>query len=129
MTTASVTAPAKVNLTLHVTGQRADGYQLLDSLGWVLFKRGDYDGAVVHLERAAELSPTDPVINDHLGDALWAVGREAEAAFHWQRALSFDPVDQDAVRIRAKLDRGLDAVLAEERAAIAAPVGVTGDDS
>lgn len=25
-------APAKVNLTLHVTGQRADGYHLLDSL-------------------------------------------------------------------------------------------------
>ena len=25
-------APAKVNLTLHVTGRRADGYHLLDSL-------------------------------------------------------------------------------------------------
>ena len=25
-------APAKVNLALHVTGQRADGYHLLDSL-------------------------------------------------------------------------------------------------
>ncbi|MEP4196685.1 MAG: 4-(cytidine 5'-diphospho)-2-C-methyl-D-erythritol kinase [Aliishimia sp.] len=28
----SVLAPAKINLTLHVTGQRADGYHLLDSL-------------------------------------------------------------------------------------------------
>ncbi|WP_227267606.1 4-(cytidine 5'-diphospho)-2-C-methyl-D-erythritol kinase [Roseobacter weihaiensis] len=28
----SVFAPAKINLTLHVTGQRADGYHLLDSL-------------------------------------------------------------------------------------------------
>ncbi len=27
-----VFAPAKINLTLHVTGQRADGYHLLDSL-------------------------------------------------------------------------------------------------
>ena len=25
-------APAKINLTLHVTGRRADGYHLLDSL-------------------------------------------------------------------------------------------------
>lgn len=25
-------APAKINLTLHVTGQRGDGYHLLDSL-------------------------------------------------------------------------------------------------
>ncbi|MCB1388861.1 MAG: 4-(cytidine 5'-diphospho)-2-C-methyl-D-erythritol kinase [Rhodobacteraceae bacterium] len=28
----SAVAPAKINLTLHVTGQRADGYHLLDSL-------------------------------------------------------------------------------------------------
>jgi 4-diphosphocytidyl-2-C-methyl-D-erythritol kinase len=32
MTTVEVFAPAKVNLTLHVTGQRDDGYHLLDSL-------------------------------------------------------------------------------------------------
>ncbi|MFN4099939.1 MAG: 4-(cytidine 5'-diphospho)-2-C-methyl-D-erythritol kinase [Pararhodobacter sp.] len=31
-------APAKINLTLHVTGQRADGYHLLDSL--VVFAEG-----------------------------------------------------------------------------------------
>ncbi|WP_320178236.1 4-(cytidine 5'-diphospho)-2-C-methyl-D-erythritol kinase [Roseovarius pacificus] len=32
MTTIEAFAPAKVNLTLHVTGQRADGYHALDSL-------------------------------------------------------------------------------------------------
>lgn len=32
MTTVEVFAPAKINLTLHVTGRRADGYHLLDSL-------------------------------------------------------------------------------------------------
>lgn len=32
MTTVDVFAPAKINLTLHVTGQRDDGYHLLDSL-------------------------------------------------------------------------------------------------
>ena len=32
MTRLTATAPAKVNLTLHVTGQRTDGYHLLDSL-------------------------------------------------------------------------------------------------
>lgn len=32
MTRVSVLAPAKVNLSLHVTGQRADGYHLLDTL-------------------------------------------------------------------------------------------------
>lgn len=37
MTTAEVFAPAKINLALHVTGQRPDGYHLLDSL--VVFAR------------------------------------------------------------------------------------------
>jgi 4-diphosphocytidyl-2-C-methyl-D-erythritol kinase len=32
MTTVRVFAPAKINLTLHVTGRRPDGYHLLDSL-------------------------------------------------------------------------------------------------
>ena len=32
MTTVRVFAPAKINLTLHITGQREDGYHLLDSL-------------------------------------------------------------------------------------------------
>lgn len=40
MTTIKGSAPAKVNLTLHVTGQRSDGYHLLDSL--VVFA-GVYD--------------------------------------------------------------------------------------
>lgn len=42
MTAARVFAPAKINLTLHVTGRRADGYHELDSL--VVFARdaGDW---------------------------------------------------------------------------------------
>ena len=56
------------------------------------------------------------MINDHLGDAYWAVGRVIEAEFQWNRALSFDPTEADAERIRQKLDIGLDAALAAEGA-------------
>ncbi len=47
MTTVKAFAAAKINLTLHVTGQRADGYHLLDSL--VMF--ADV-GDVIHIEVA-----------------------------------------------------------------------------
>ncbi|HSF96594.1 MAG TPA: tetratricopeptide repeat protein [Thermohalobaculum sp.] len=93
-----------------------DGF-IVDSLGWVLYRLGDFAGAVEHLERAVELQPVDPVINDHFGDALWMIGRRVEARFQWKRALSFEPEDDDAVRIRRKLAEGLDAVMAEEAAA------------
>ena len=46
-----VKAPAKVNLYLHVTGKRPDGYHLLDSL--FAFAA---DGDVITVEPAAELS-------------------------------------------------------------------------
>jgi tetratricopeptide (TPR) repeat protein len=92
-----------------------DGY-ITDSLGWVLYRTGDYAGAVEWLEKAVELAPYDPVINDHLGDALWMVGRRLEAAFQWRRARSLDPEPEELERIKRKLDVGLDAVLADEAA-------------
>lgn len=95
------------------------GY-IVDSLGWVLFRLGRYEEAVEHMERAVELMAVDPVVNDHLGDVYWAVGRYREAEFQWKRALSFvdedDPGDAEPVRIRRKLDVGLDVVLEEEGA-------------
>ncbi|WP_090114805.1 tetratricopeptide repeat protein [Limimaricola pyoseonensis] len=87
---------------------------IVDSLGWAQFKLGRFDEAVANLERAAELEPVDPTVNDHLGDGYWAVGRLTEARFQWQRALSFDPDAGQAQRIRAKLEKGLDAVLEAE---------------
>lgn len=92
------------------------GY-ILDSLAWALFRLGRYDEALDPMEQASLLEPVDPVVTDHLGDVYWMVGRTLEAQFQWRRALSFDPADKDALRIRRKLEVGLDAVVAEEEAA------------
>ena len=107
-----------------VAGEPNSGY-IVDSLGWVQFRTGKYSDAVVNLERAAELMAVDPVVNDHLGDAYWAVGRKIEAEFQWKRALSFDPDEPEAVRIRRKLEVGLDIVREEEGAA---PIKVSAQD-
>lgn len=56
-TTVEAFAPAKVNLTLHVTGRRADGYHLLDSL--VVFA-GVGDRLSVSLDRKASFDVTGP---------------------------------------------------------------------
>lgn len=93
---------------------RPDSGFIADSLGWVLFKLGKFQDAVEPMERAVELMPDDPVVNDHLGDVYWKVGRKREASFQWSRAISFDPAEEDLVRIRRKLEIGLDGVQAEE---------------
>ena len=83
-----------------------DGY-IVDSLGWALYRMGDFEEAVSELERAVELRPEDPIINDHLGDAYWKVGRRAEARFQWHRALSLKPEADLVAGIQAKIERGL----------------------
>ena len=83
-----------------------DGY-IVDSLGWVLYRLGDFKGAVTQLERAVELRSQDPTINDHLGDAYWRVGRYNEARFQWQRALALKPEPDQILAIEGKLARGL----------------------
>lgn len=105
-----------------VAGRPDDG-AITDSLGWAQYRLGRYEEAVATMERAIELMPVDPVVNDHLGDVYWAVGRVREAEFQWKRALSFDPdTEEEATRIRRKLEVGLDAVLREEGAE---PLAVT----
>ena len=80
---------------------------IVDSLGWALYRIGDYDEAVAQLERAVELEPLDPTVNDHLGDAYWRVGRRNEAMFQWRRALNLDPETDRVAIIEDKIARGL----------------------
>ncbi|WP_448206089.1 tetratricopeptide repeat protein [Azospirillum sp. sgz302134] len=96
-----------------------DGY-IVDSLGWALYRTGDFEGAVDKLERAVELKPTDATINDHLGDAYWRVGRRVEARFQWNRALRTADEDPLKDQIRVKLDQGL----TDRKAAEVAPAKV-----
>ena len=93
---------------------RPDSGAIADSLGWVYYRLGRYDEAEAAMETAVKLLPVDPILSDHFGDVLWVVDRKREARFQWRRALSYGPEAQDAARIRDKLARGLDAVLADE---------------
>jgi tetratricopeptide (TPR) repeat protein len=97
---------ARGMIELAVKKRPRDGY-IIDSLGWVLYRLGDMDGAVRNLERAVSLRPEDPTINDHLGDIYWKVNRKDEARFQWKRALSLDPEKEEIPKIQKKLENGL----------------------
>lgn len=100
----------------RAVAQRPDSGYIIDSLAWGYFLAGRYADAVEPMERASLLEPVDPTVTDHLGDVYWAVGRKLEANFQWRRALSFNPTEELATRIRRKLEIGLDEVLKEEGA-------------
>lgn len=101
--------------------QRPNDGAIIDSLGWALYRTGDNMGAVAALETAIGLLPQDPVINDHLGDAYWQVGRKREARFQWRRALLFKPETALVTGIEKKLDSGLDHGANQRLASPSAP--------
>ncbi|MGO4738316.1 tetratricopeptide repeat protein [Bosea sp. 2KB_26] len=84
-----------------------DGY-ITDSLGWAYYRLGRYTEATRELERAMELRPSDPVINDHLGDVYWRVDRKLEAVFQWNAARDLSPEPEDLVKIKHKIEKGLE---------------------
>ncbi|MDG1020589.1 MAG: tetratricopeptide repeat protein [Emcibacteraceae bacterium] len=96
---------AKKMLIRAVELRPNDGY-IVDSLGWALYKIGDYEEAVPVLERAAQLETQDWAINDHLGDAYWTVGRKNEARFQWRHALSLSPDEDKIDLIKSKIKDG-----------------------
>jgi tetratricopeptide (TPR) repeat protein len=63
---------------------------ILDSKGWVLFRRGDAAGALDTLQKAFSLR-ADPEIAAHLGEVLWALGRRNEAEKTWGEAMKAHP--------------------------------------
>ncbi|MEF3167768.1 MAG: tetratricopeptide repeat protein [Deltaproteobacteria bacterium] len=81
-----------------------DGF-VMDSLGWVLFKKGRYDEAVQHLKRARELAGGDPTISEHLGDAYYKAGQLDEAIKAYQEAMDLLTGEStgDIKRIKRKI--------------------------
>jgi Flp pilus assembly protein TadD len=90
---------------------RPDDAAITDSLGWTYFLSGDVPKAITTLENAAAGEPSDPTINEHLGDAYWTIGRRYEARFAWRAALVFAEA-VDAARLRSKIDQGWSPALA-----------------
>jgi tetratricopeptide (TPR) repeat protein len=79
-----------LSLRPHADREFHDNACYIDSLGWVLYQRGQYDEAKKQLEYAASLPDgNDPVIWDHLGDVCAALGEPAGAIQAWRKALDF----------------------------------------
>ncbi len=67
-----------------------DSPALLDSLGWLAFRRGDLDTALEKL-RAAHSALDDPEVAAHLGEVLWMRGDQAAARSIWHEARKREP--------------------------------------
>ncbi|SEI03910.1 tetratricopeptide repeat protein [Pseudomonas fuscovaginae UPB0736] len=78
-----------------------DDPAVLDSLGWVNFRLGNLDEAERLLRQALERFP-DQEVAAHLGEVLWANGKQGEARKIWGKFLKDQP---DSPLLRSTIKR------------------------
>ncbi len=87
-------------LIRRALAQRPEDPAIMDSMGWLLFRLGQYEEAVLRLQRAYQLLPNDEVAA-HLGEALWRGGHQKAAEKIWAQGLKQKP-DSDIIRATQK---------------------------
>ncbi|MFV3372315.1 tetratricopeptide repeat protein [Pseudomonas sp. NY15435] len=78
-----------------------DDPAILDSLGWVNYRLGNLSEAETYLRKALERFP-DHEVAAHLGEVLWAQGKQSEARKVWATALQSQP---DSAVLRDTMQR------------------------
>jgi tetratricopeptide (TPR) repeat protein len=78
---------------------------IADTLGWILFKKGDYGNALRLLQESADKLSDQPVIQFHAGMAHYMLGDEAAARLALQKAadVTVDFPGKDEARQRLAL--------------------------
>jgi Tfp pilus assembly protein PilF len=79
---------------------------VMDTLGWVYYKKGLYDNAIGELTECAAKMKDNPVVLYHLGAAYYKKGETIKAKTQLQKALSLKndfPGSEDARAILSKI--------------------------
>jgi tetratricopeptide (TPR) repeat protein len=80
----------------------------MDSLGWVLYKKGEYEKAAEELSAAAESAADDATIREHLGDAYHKLKDLDRAGTEWEKALELDPARSEVTeKLKALKERAV----------------------
>ncbi|HTH75169.1 MAG TPA: tetratricopeptide repeat protein [Trinickia sp.] len=70
---------------------------IMDSLGWVKYRRGNTADATKLLKRAYDIQP-NAEIGAHLGEVLWKSGDQTQALDTWRRARKLEPDNDTLVK-------------------------------
>jgi tetratricopeptide (TPR) repeat protein len=78
---------------------------IIDSYGWLQFKKGNLASALKYLESAHKKLPENE-ITAHLAEVLWASGRKKEAEVLVNQALQKTPTDEILLEFQQRVIKG-----------------------
>ncbi len=76
---------------------------VIDTLGWVYFKKGNYKEALIHLNKALELLPAESIVAEHLGDVYIKIRQPQKAQAMYENALQNESNIEKQQEITTKL--------------------------
>ena len=76
---------------------------IIDSLGWIYYKKGEFDKAAAELERARKIMPQDGTVAEHLADAYVRLKRYREALRLYRQAEDLE--NADVIQLRKKIKK------------------------
>lgn len=85
-----------------VTLDPEDGY-ILDTLGWILFKRGNKKEALKFLEAAIKFQPAVGIIAEHLGDIYRDLSMVEKAKVMYKKAVDLEVDKKKAQELQDKI--------------------------
>ncbi len=83
--------------------QRPDDPNITDSLGWLMFRRGELGSAQRLLRRAFRMAPERAEIVGHLAEVLWSTGEKGRARRLFQRAIQLAGDKKSRTRFQQRL--------------------------
>jgi len=94
-------------LKIAFNKKREDPY-IIDSLGWGMYLTGRYEEAEKLLQKAVQLMPLDPIVNDHYADILWKLNKDSQANYFWNYVLNLETTENEMKdKIKEKLILGI----------------------
>ncbi len=107
--------PLAEKLIRHALEKDPGNMAILDSMAWVLYRRGDLKGARNYIEQSirATGNEPDPVIADHAGDIYAAMHHYVRAVRYWEKALRSGGNNIDPDKIRRKIKAAEDELAFE----------------
>lgn len=82
--------------------QPNDAY-IMDTVGWIYFKRGQVEEAIRYLEAAHRLKPDEAIVAEHLGDAYYMFELADKAKEMYLKAVAVEKDETRKAEIKVKI--------------------------
>ena len=79
-------------MQVNLTGNVIIRHQSVPECQWC-------DKAKEYLQKAVQLMPSDPIVNDHYADTLWMTGEKIQARYYWNYVLKLEKTEDEQKKL------------------------------